>query len=139
MYSSKYCHYSRHLYFCLNVCMFISSINISLVFPVAQLLKNLPSMRETWVRSLGWEDPLEKGMATHSSILAWRIPWTEDPGGLQSTGSHRLWDNWVANTFTFINILLNYTTGIFIHAWMKKFQVNFQKEFSTYFITKMYT
>ena len=49
---------------------------------VAQLVKNLPAMRETWVRSLGWEDPLEEGMATDSSILAWRIPWTEEPGGL---------------------------------------------------------
>ena len=54
---------------------------------VAQLVKNLPAMWETWVRFLGWEDPLEKEMATHSSILAWRIPWTEEPGGLQSTGS----------------------------------------------------
>ena len=54
---------------------------------VAQRLKCLPAMRETWVRSLGWKDPLEKEMATHSSILAWRIPWTEEPGGLQSTGS----------------------------------------------------
>ena len=51
-------------------------------FPVIQMVKNLPAMQETWVRSLGWEDPLEKGMATHSSILAWRIPWTEAPGGL---------------------------------------------------------
>ena len=49
---------------------------------VAQMVENLPAMRETEVRSLGWEDPLEKGMATHSSILAWRIPWTEEPGGL---------------------------------------------------------
>ena len=48
---------------------------------VAQLVKNPPAMRETWVRSLGWEDPLEKGMATHSSILAWKIPWIEEPGG----------------------------------------------------------
>ena len=48
---------------------------------VAQLVKNLPAMQETWVRSLGWEDPLEKGMATYSSILAWKIPWTEEPGG----------------------------------------------------------
>ena len=47
------------------------------------MVKNLPVMRETWVQSLDWEDPLEKGMATHSSILAWRIPWTEGPGGLQ--------------------------------------------------------
>ena len=49
---------------------------------VAQMVENLPAMRETAVRSLGWADPLEKGMATHSSILAWRIPWTEEPGGL---------------------------------------------------------
>ena len=53
---------------------------------VAQRLKRLPAMRETWVRSLGREDPLEKQMATHSSILAWRIPWTEEPGGLHSRG-----------------------------------------------------
>ena len=53
---------------------------------MVQTVKNLPAMEETWVRSLGWEDPLEKGMVTHSSILAWRIPWTEEPGGLQSMG-----------------------------------------------------
>ena len=57
---------------------------------VSQLLKSPPSMRETWVQSLGWEDPLEKEMATHSSIRAWRIPWTEEPGGLQSMGSQRV-------------------------------------------------
>ena len=49
---------------------------------VVQMAKNLPAVQETWVQSLGWEDPLEKQMATHSSILAWRIPWTEEPGGL---------------------------------------------------------
>ena len=54
---------------------------------VAQTVKYPPEMQETHVQSLGWEDPLEKGMATHSSILAWRIPWTEEPGGLQSMGS----------------------------------------------------
>ena len=53
---------------------------------VAQLVKNLPAMQETWVQFLGWEDPLEKEMATHSSILAWRIPRTEEPGRLQSMG-----------------------------------------------------
>ena len=53
-------------------------------FLVAQPVENLSAMQETWVQSLGWEDPLEKGMATHSNILAWRIPWTEEPGGLQS-------------------------------------------------------
>ena len=57
---------------------------------VAQRLKRLPPMRETWVRSLGWEDPLEKEMAIHSSILAWRIPWTEKPSRLQSMGSQRV-------------------------------------------------
>ena len=54
---------------------------------MAQLVKNPPAMKETWVRSLGGEDPLEEGMATHSSILVWRIPWTEEPGELQSMGS----------------------------------------------------
>ena len=63
--------------------MFLASL-------VAQRLKCLPEMQETLVRSLGWEDPLEKEMATHSSILAWRIPWTEEPGGLQSMGLQRV-------------------------------------------------
>ena len=57
---------------------------------MAQKVKNLPAMLETRVRSPGQEDPLEKGMATHSSILAWEIPWTEEPGGVQSTGSERI-------------------------------------------------
>ena len=57
---------------------------------VAQMLKTLPAVQETWVRSLSWEDPLEKGMATHSSILAWRIPWTEKPGRLQSMELQRV-------------------------------------------------
>ena len=56
----------------------------------AQLVKNLPGMRETWVRSKGWEDPLEKGNATHSSILAWRTPWKEESGGLWSIGPQRV-------------------------------------------------
>ena len=58
----------------------------SLVF---QMVKNLPTMWETWVQSLNWEDPLEKEVATHSSILAWRIPWAEKSGGVQSMGSQR--------------------------------------------------
>ena len=57
---------------------------------VAQMVQNLPAVWETRVSSLGWEDPLEKGMAIHSSILAWIIPWTEEPGGLQSMGSQRV-------------------------------------------------
>ena len=57
---------------------------------VAQTVKNLPAMQETWIRSLGQKDPLEKGMTTHSTILAWKIPWTEEPGGLQSKESQRV-------------------------------------------------
>ena len=57
---------------------------------VAKMVKNPPAMQETQTRSLGWEDPLEKGMATHSSTLAWEIPWIEEPGGLQSMGPQRV-------------------------------------------------
>ena len=67
--------------------MLLILLGVSLV---AQRAKNLPAKQETWVWSLGWEDPLEKRMATHSSILVWRIPWTEEPGGLQSMGSQRV-------------------------------------------------
>ena len=67
-------------------------------FPGGSEVKHLPAMQETWVRSLGREDPLEKEIATHSSILAWRIPWMEGPGGLQSTGSQRVEHDF---TFTF--------------------------------------
>ena len=64
---------------------------------VAQSVKNLPAVQETWVRSLGQEGPLEKEMTTHSSILAWRIPWMEEPGGLQSMRSQRVGHNWVTS------------------------------------------
>ena len=60
---------------------------------MAQTVKNLPAMQESQVQSLGWEDTLEKGMATHSNILAWRISWTEEPGGLQSIGSQTVVHN----------------------------------------------
>ena len=66
---------------------------------VAQSVKHLPTMQETWVQFLGWEVPLEKEMATHSSILAWRIPWTETPRGLQSMGSQKLGHNLVLSFF----------------------------------------
>ena len=82
----------------------ISVLNILRASLVAQRLKCLPTMQETWVRSLGWEDPLEKEMAIHSSILAWRIPWTEEPGGLQSTGSQRVGHYWA--TSLHFNILI---------------------------------
>ena len=70
---------------------------------MAQTVKNPPEVQETWVRSLGREDPLKKEMATHSSILAWRIPWTEEPGVLQSMGSQRVGQDWATSLslFTF--------------------------------------
>ena len=64
--------------------------NQAVTSKVAQMVKNLPAMQETWVRFLGQEDPLEKGKAPRSRILAWKIPWTEEPGGLQSMGSQRV-------------------------------------------------
>ena len=67
-------------------------------FPGSLVINNLPAMQETRIWSLGQEDPLEKKMATHSSILAWRIPWTEKPSRLQSIGSQRTGQNWVTNT-----------------------------------------
>ena len=68
----------------------LGSILMTPGFPGGSDGKNLPAMRETWVRPLGWEDPLEKETTTHSSVLAWRTPWTEEPGGLQSMGSQRV-------------------------------------------------
>ena len=63
-------------------------------FPVAQTVRDLPATQEIWVQPLGWEDPLEKGMAIHSNILAWRNPWTGEPGGLQSIGLQTVWHDW---------------------------------------------
>ena len=75
-----------------------SSVGTSLV---AQMVKCLPTMRETRVQSLGWEDLLEKAMATHSSILAWKIPWTEEPGRLQSMGLQRVGHDWATSLSLF--------------------------------------
>ena len=75
---------------CLQQFQLTSFVQTSLV---AQTVKNLPAMQETWIQSLSREDPREKGMATHSSILAWRIPWTEEPGEPQSLGLQRVRHN----------------------------------------------
>ena len=83
---------------------------------VAQMVKNLPAMRETWVPFLDWEDPLQKGMATHSSILAWRIPWTEEPGRLLSMGSKRVRHNTVTDTFTFIDLMYLLWRGVYTNT-----------------------
>ena len=82
---------------------------------VAAMVKNSLAMWEIWVRSLGWEDPLEKGPATHSSSLAWRFPWTEEPGRLLSMGSQRIRHDWVTFTFT-----LPFTKFLWLsmYSWM---------------------
>ena len=67
---------------------------------MAQRVESLPAMQKTWVGSLGWENPLEEEMATHSSVLTWRIPWTEEPGGLQSMESQRVRQDQATNTTT---------------------------------------
>ena len=100
-------HFSLYLV-CLKSSQLI--VRIYSITLVAQLVKNPSAMWETWVQSLGWEDSLEKGRATHSSILAWRIPWTEEPGRLQSLESQRAGHNWV--TFTFIQ---HHNIGF--HGW----------------------
>ena len=87
---------------------------------VAQTVKCLPIMWETWVWSLGQEDPLEKEMATHSSTLAWKIPWTEEPGGLQSMGSQRVghdWETKLSNFHTYTACTLE-NTQKFLFWWM---------------------
>ena len=91
---------------------------------MAQVVKNLPAMQETWIQSLGWEEPLEKGMATHSGILTWRIPWTEEPGGVQSTGLQRVRHDSMTNTFKHISINACY---IFTCEWILNLS-GFEKE-----------
>ena len=105
---------------------------------MAQTVKNPPAMWQTWVRSLGWEDLLEMGMATHSSILAWRIPWTEEPGQLQSIGSQRVGHDWATKHIYNIikyNIIYNrdllYSTGNYIQYFTT---VNYEKEYEKEYI-----
>ena len=92
---------------------------------MAQMVKNLPAMQETQVRSLGQEDPLEKEMAVHFSILPWRIPWTEDADRLRSKGSKRVRHIWVTNAFTFLFILLQKAIGILFFFFTFFINVNF--------------
>ena len=103
------------------------------------MVKNLPAMQETLLWSLSQEDPLEKGMATHSSILAWRIPWTEEPGGLQSMGSQRVGHDWPINTHihththSFITLLDSPPEKWFIFFFWKR-QLCFCLAFKTWAI-----
>ena len=80
-------------------CIYTSNVHIHASL-VAQMVKNLTILQKTWVWSLSWEEPLEEGMATHSSILAWRSLWTEEPGGLQSLGSQRVGHDWATKHST---------------------------------------
>ena len=93
---------------------------------MAQMVKNLPEMQETQVWSLGWEDPLEKGMETHSSILAWRIPWTEEADTLESMGSQRVGHDWAANTDWLTDGGICRYKGRLEHAWFFKRIQRFQ-------------
>ena len=103
--------------------LFVVMLSESLV---AQRLKCLPPMRETWVWFLGWEDPLEKEMVTHSGILAWKIPWTEKPGRLQSMGSQRVRHDWATSLFygpldfTFQDVWLWMSDHIIMIIWVVK-------------------
>ena len=92
----EYCSEYAHLFL-----YFLDLVRI--FFLEAQMVKNFPALQETQVWSLGQEDPLEEEMASHSSILAWKIPWTEEPGRLQFMGSQRIGHNWVTNTFFFLS------------------------------------
>ena len=89
----------------IKIQVFMQVILISLLYglPLWLTVKNLPVMPETWVLSLDQEDPLEKGMTTHSSILAWRIPWTEEPGRLQSMALQRVGHDWTTTILTFFH------------------------------------
>ena len=84
-----------------------------------KMVKNLPAVQETRVWSLGQEDPLEKGLATHSSILAWRIPWTEEPGGLQSIGPQGVGHSWATNTFTHFHFSLSLRNASLHPSYLK--------------------
>ena len=78
----------------------VDILDLGVISMVAHTVKHLPIMQEIWVWSLGWEDPLEKEMVIHSSILAWEIPWTEEPDELQSMGLQKVGHDWVINTMT---------------------------------------
>ena len=92
---------------------------------IAQLVKNLPAVQETQVWSLGWEDPLEKEMVTHSSILAWKISWTEEPGGLQFMGLQRIRHNWETNTYLLTSPAKTWVLYIFQSSTLYHFSKGF--------------
>ena len=110
-------------------------------YGLSPLVKNLPAVQETWVQSLSWEDPLEKEMATHSSILAWKISWTEEPGGPQSMGSQRVGHDWATNTYTLADDdfrLSSWTVIIFTdfyNSYLVEFEANSNCKFICNFLS----
>ena len=123
-------HFSCLSDFQLSVLLTADKCSLSWASLVAQMVKNLPAMQETWVRFLGWEDPSEKGMATHSSILAWRIPWTEKPGGLQSMGLQRVRHDWVTKHSSLCLYILLSRNRLRLGRWGRHYLV---KIISKYF------
>ena len=116
------CHKSLSL-FTLQTSLYLSNFSPpapNIGFPVAQMVKNLPAMQETQVPSLGQEGPLEKEMATHSSILAWRIPWTEKPGGLQSIGLQRVGHDWATSLHWILCLDLSGFGTFLLKKWISK-------------------
>ena len=101
----------------LHPCFLVPNKRVDIRILVVQMVKNPPAMGETQVQSLDWKDPLEKGMTTHSRILAWRIPWTEEPGGLQSMGLQGVGHDWATNTFTGAQILEFFKKEKFFLKW----------------------
>ena len=99
----------------------INTFTVQWASLVGQMVNNLLAMQETQLQSLVQEDPQEKRMATHSSILAWRIPWTEEPGGLQSIGSQRVGHDWVTNTLHSIHSPFSYPLVEFYNKKMLNF------------------
>ena len=91
---------------------------------VAQMVKHLPTVRETWVRSLGWEDLLEKEINTHSSTLAWKIPWTEEPGRLQSMGLQRFRHDWATSLHSLHSYILDHEKKYFSWNFNPKTQIH---------------
>ena len=96
---------------------------------VAETVKHLPAMQETQVRSLGQEDPLEKGMATHSSTLAWKVPWMEEPGRLQSMGSQRVGHNWATSLFFLFYCWQRHTDCCCYCGFLSLFVIEYNEKF----------
>ena len=125
--SLLFIHWKNQLWYFLQTVSVFKHYLLFGASPVSQMVKNLTTMQETQVWSPYWEDPLEKGMATHSSILAWRIPWTEESSGLQSMGSQRVRHNWVTKH---THSVRNWSSFMLLHVGIQFSQYNLLKTLS---------